>query len=179
MQGTLQPCAEPQATTQIHRDWADTLFSLSLNPRVTFFRVWRAHTSQQYQTHGCLRGTGRLLAGGRAQQDSPQSQGMPRDDEEDIPAAGTAGTMRAPGPRHITSGWAAPWEPNTTAICRGRFNTAIPVWGPTATPASSQPWGPTASGTRGSAENVMPEKINKAANEVICIAISRQDLQWL
>jgi len=51
--------------------------------------------------------------------------------------------------------------------------------GAAAAPASSQPRGPTASGTRGNAENVMPEKINKATNEVICIAVSRQDLQRL
>lgn len=39
MQGTLRPCAKPQATAQVHRDWADALFSLYLNPAVTFF--WR------------------------------------------------------------------------------------------------------------------------------------------
>lgn len=65
--------------------------------------------------------------------------------------------------------------PSTEA---GSTQPALPV-GPAVAPASSHAWGPAASGTQGSAENVMPEKINKAANEVICIAISRQDLQRL
>lgn len=37
VQGTLQPCAKPQTATRVHRDWANALFSLYLNPAVTSF----------------------------------------------------------------------------------------------------------------------------------------------
>lgn len=89
--GCRAPCSPVPNLKPPLRDCADTLFSLSLNAGVTFFGRQRAHTSQQCQTHGCLQGTGQLPAG--AQQDSPQSQGTPRDKEEDIPAAGTVGAM--------------------------------------------------------------------------------------
>lgn len=67
---------------------------------------------------------------------------------------------------------ASPWSPSAPRL-------GVPPALVTLPPSSSQPRGPAASGMQGSAENTVPEEINKAANEVICIAISRQDLQCI
>lgn len=43
MQCTLQPCAKPQATTQVHRDWIDALFSLSKSSSHLFWGTEGTH----------------------------------------------------------------------------------------------------------------------------------------
>lgn len=145
---------------------------LSLNNSNSLFWAWRAYKSQQCQTHICLAGTEQVLAGGRAQQDSPQSQDTMREKEMDTGSRDhfRSHELLVPETPH-RDGWL---RGIPTPLPAAEESSAQPAL---CAAASSQPGETAASGSGGSAENVMPEKINKAANEVICIAISSQDLQ--